>query len=616
MLRVFLLCCILLPSFVQAELSNTLKGNASPYLAMHGNDPVNWQQWTSETVDQARKENKLLFVSIGYFACHWCHVMQKESYQANDIAMVLNDKFIPVKVDRELHPALDARLIEFVNRTRGYSGWPLNVFITPEGYPLLGLVYLPHDDFKALVEKLATFWAEDAEGLKNDARLAAAELEPEEIDQSNTTLSEASNTLGKDFVRKAMIEADKFLGGFGEQSKFPSVPKLDALLDQYKIEAKPELGKFLVTTLNSMQKYGLNDSLGGGFFRYTVDPQWRVPHFEKMLYDNALLANLYFKAARVLRHPEYKATAVATTRFMSEVMGRPNGGLVASLSAVDDKNVEGGYYLWDRDEIKQLLNHKEWAVVEPAWGLNATPTLEGKYLPVAEGPLDELQKEKTVRAAGIAQKEIGKLLASARKKLRDVRNKRGLPVDTKQLAGWNGLALSAFVNTAQTTKDKKDVEAAQRLRDFIVNERWDGRQLLRAKDKQGKVIGKATIEDYAYVSAGLLDWAHYTGKPKDLALAMQVTDQAWQRFFTTHGWQLSEENLLGYGMSEHALSDGPMPSPAATILHTTQSILASKPDAALSINNFKLALAASEPLVVEDPYWFSSYVAVIQAAKK
>ena len=616
MLRVLIVLSLLVPALSYAELTNTLKGNSSPYLAMHGNDPVKWQQWNSETVARAKAENKLLFVSIGYFACHWCHVMQKESYQAADTAKVLNRKFISVKVDRELNPALDARMIEFVERTRGYSGWPLNVFITPDGYPLFGLVYLPHDDFKALVEKLASYWEKDPDGLNADAKLAASELAPAYIDFSKTTLTEKLDKLGETFVKRSLIDADKFLGGFGEQSKFPSAPRVMALLTQYQKTADEKLGKFLITTLNSMQKYGLNDSLGGGFFRYTVDPQWHVPHFEKMLYDNALLASLYFDAAEVFDRSDYLATALATTKFMTETLGTKSGGLVASLSAVDDKNVEGGYYLWDRDEIKNNLTAKEWAVVEPAWGIFGTPTLEGLFLPVAVSDFDDLVKEKTVVAAGIKQEDLAGLLESAKKKLLAIRAKRGLPVDTKRLAAWNGLALSAFVKAAQVTKTNKDKQAAKRLRDFLVNQLWDGKQLMRARNEQGKQIGKAAIEDYAFVAAGLFDWATYTGNKQDHKLAIELTRQAWQRFFGQQGWRLSEENLLAYGISEHVIADGPMPSPAAIILQVTQAILERDSNAKLPINKFKAVLAASEKDVLDDPFWFSSYVDVLEESRE
>jgi len=616
MLRIMILVVFLLPAIAHAELVNTLKDNPSPYLAMHGNDPVQWQQWSSETVARAKKENKLLLVSIGYFACHWCHVMQKESYQANDIATVLNKQFIPVKVDRELNPALDARLIEFVNRTRGYSGWPLNVFITPEGYPLFGLVYLPHDDFKALVIKLSTFWNEDSAGLVNDARQAASELAPEAIDPSKVELSSKVDELGKKFVQRSLIEADKFLGGFGEQSKFPSVPRIEALLTQFNKTRDEKLGEFLKRTLDSMQKYGLNDSLGGGFFRYTVDPQWRVPHFEKMLYDNALLAILYFKAAMIFERDDYRDTALATTRFMSETLSTKSGGLVASLSAVDSNNVEGGYYLWDRDEVISLLSQQEWAVVEPAWSLFGTPTLEGLFLPVAAGDIEELVTEESIIKEGIKKKNIPKLLSSARNKLLIARKQRGLPVDDKRLAAWNGLALSALVQAAKMTNNKQDRRAAQRLRDFLVNDLWDGSQIHRAKNKQGNAIGKATIEDYAFVAAGLYDWAMYTEKQNDFQLAVDVTSQAWQRFFGDQGWRLSEENLLAYGISEHAISDGPMPSPSAMIMKVTQKILAQNTNTKLPLEDFNVALAASEVLVLEDPFWFSSYVDILELANE
>jgi len=615
MRQIFILLS-LLPILVHADVGNTLKNNPSPYLAMHGQDPVHWQEWNSASVARAKAENKLLFVSIGYFACHWCHVMQKESYQAEDVAKILNKDFISVKVDRELNPALDARLIEFVNRTRGYSGWPLNVFITPEGYPLFGMVYLPHDDFKALIQKLEEFWRNDPDGLLADAKQAASELVAESIDLDKVGLTESADNAGDVFIKHAMQKADQFMGGFGEQSKFPVVPRIDALLQQYENNPDEKTGKFLTRTLDSMQKYGLNDSLGGGFFRYTVDPQWRVPHFEKMLYDNALLASLYFRAAKIFESDKYKATALATTAFMRDTLGTKSGGLVASLSAVDDKNVEGGYYLWTREEVKTLLNSKEWAVVEPAWSIFGTPTLEGQFLPVAREDIEELAKENTIQQAGIKKSQIKKILSSARSKLLNARGKRGLPVDTKRLAGWNGLALSALVEAARVTKDKKDIQAATNLRDFLVNELWDGQQILRARDGNGKSIGRATIEDYAFVASGLLDWAEYTNKQEDFEFAAKIINQAWQRFFSDQGWRLSEENLLAYGTSEHVISDGPMPSPASVILRVTQKLknkgmLKNK----LLVKYFNAVLAASEQQVLDDPFWFSSYIAVFEANK-
>jgi len=608
MFRCWLLILLVFPLAAQADLVNTLQENPSPYLRMHSGDPVHWQEWNSDTVAKARDENKLLFVSIGYFACHWCHVMQKESYQAEDIANLLNKDFVPVKVDRELNPALDARLIEFVERTRGYSGWPLNVFVTPDGYPLIGIVYLPHDDFKDLVSKLSVLWKQDSQGLGSDAKGAAIELTAPELNMDRRPLATTPGTLGNLMVNNSLAQADLFMGGFGEQSKFPSVPKLSALLHAYQRNPDEKLGKFLRRTLDNMQNHGLNDSLGGGFFRYTVDPQWRVPHFEKMLYDNALLASLYFDAGEILGQPRYSATALTTTKFMRETLGRQNGGLVASLSAVDDKNIEGGYYLWNLDEIKKVLNAEEWRVAEQAWGLYGSPTLEGTFLPAMERKFDELAGE-----LGLTVTEIKTVLASARSKLLEVRAQRGLPVDDKFITAWNGLSLSAFVAAAKYTGDSREQKAAQTLHDYIVHELWDGNSLIRARSHTGKVIGDGKLEDYAFVAQGLLDWADYTGDAQDYQLVAKVIEQSWKRFVTTRGWKLSESSLLAYGESEAVISDGPMPSPAALIIRISQQLKKRNIETGVSDDSLLAILAASEASVLEDPYWFASYVAAFEA---
>lgn len=333
---------LLMASISHAGLKNTLANNASPYLAMHGGDPVHWQEWNEQTVATARKENKLLFVSIGYFACHWCHVMQRESYQNPGIAAKLNSNFIPVKVDRELNPALDTRLIEFVERTRGYSGWPLNVFITPEGYPLLGIVYLPPNDFSSLITELATIWQQDSQQLIAEAKAASEELQTTPLDKTITIQEGLVSKVHGKLKNVTLTRADSFAGGFGNQSKFPSVPQLSAMLDSYKSNHDKQLAGFLRLTLNNMASLGLNDIIAGGFYRYTVDPQWRVPHFEKMLYDNALLASLYLQAGVAFDEPRYLDTARKTLDFMISELLSEQGGLYASLSAIDSKNVEGG----------------------------------------------------------------------------------------------------------------------------------------------------------------------------------------------------------------------------------------------------------------------------------
>ena len=270
-----------------APLENTLKNHPSPYLALHGNDPVAWQTWSNKVFARAKREGKLVYVSIGYFSCHWCHVMQKESYQNPAIAAVLNKYFIPVKVDRELQPALDTRMLEFVQATRGYSGWPANVFMTPEGYPLVGMVYVKPKNFLAILNKLHRQWSVRPAALRAMARKAKVQMVRIELSKGPDLNKGLGKRYMKNFVRISLQTADDLNGGFGQKTKFPNITQLVALMSYAKKSRDRKVLETIKLTLDRMASQGLYDHLRGGFFRYTVDSQWQTPHFEKMLYDNA-----------------------------------------------------------------------------------------------------------------------------------------------------------------------------------------------------------------------------------------------------------------------------------------------------------------------------------------
>ena len=340
------------PSY--AALENQLKHHPAPYLAMHGDDPVHWQQWNAQTLERARRENKPLFVSVGFFSCYWCHVMQRESFRDNEVARMLNDLFIPVIVDRELDPALDAQLLQFVERFRGAAGWPLNVFISPQGYPILGGVYFPRQEFVAVLARLAQSWKDEPGRLSALAEQAA--LEPSQSPSAAAPTGAAASTA---LNHQALELADHLSGGFGEQNKFPMSAQLLALLASYEAQPDSRLGEHLQLTLDRMSALGLRDHLSGGFFRYTTDPAWRTPHFEKMLYDNALLATVYLRAARIFQRPDYERIARETLDFMLTHLRDPQGGFYSSLSAVDELGVEGAYYLWNEPTLQTVLNESD-----------------------------------------------------------------------------------------------------------------------------------------------------------------------------------------------------------------------------------------------------------------
>jgi len=594
------LCCSLLSiNNVMAADINRLKDHPSPYLAMHGQDPVHWQSWGKDIFERARKENKLVFVSIGYFACHWCHVMQRESYQNTDIASFINKNFIAVKVDRELQPALDARLIEFVERTRGYAGWPLNVFITPAGYPLLGIVYLPPKDFKDLLVNMHQAWAEDAAGMNVMAEAAAESMQRSDRSEGVKLNKQQIKNYQASYVSDALKNADHFQGGFGEQSKFPLFPQLAFLLELYKKDKDKSLGEFLHLTLDKMARTGMYDQLRGGFYRYVVDPDWLIPHFEKMLYDNALLAVLYQEAARIFDEPQYQVIAEQTLDFMLSELLDGSGGMISSLSAIDSNNVEGGYYLWPTEELQKNLSADEYTIMTLHWGMQHSPALEGGHHPRVAMDVEAVSRE-----VKKTSKKVEALIASAKKKLLKRQLQRQLPRDGKLLASWNGLALYALTRAASV--NKKYIQHARRLQQFLLSRLWDGKQLKRAL-ADGHYLGDATLEDYAYVAMGLLEWARYTGQASDLDQLEAILMQAWQRFYNEQGWLLAENMIAGINSREAVVSDGPMPSASASLIRVTLEF-ATKTDNKAMLKLAKMAVNRGHAVLKTDNFWYATHI--------
>ena len=556
--------------------ANALVHSASPYLRLHAQDPVHWQEWSPDIAARAGAENRLIFVSVGYFACHWCHVMQRESFSDRDASALLNAHFIAVKVDRELDPALDAQLLRFVQATLGHAGWPLNVVLTPDAVPLFGFTYLPVADFTRLLEQIVSRWSADRDSLAAAAQSVSDMLESAVPTPSAGAMDAAGvRALSDAFTQQASETADGLAGGFGQQQKFPSAPQLALLLDSQRRQPVEELAGFLRLTFGAMASLGLRDQIGGGFFRYVTDPGWEVPHFEKMLYDNALLAELYFDAAEVLDEPAFERVAMDTVEFMVRELASARGGLYSSLSAVDADGVEGGYYLFDAQDLERVLSDEERRVAGVAWGFDGDSPIEHGYLPVQAAE----SSEGVARTVGLPLEETAARLGSARKKLLAARARRELPRDEKRLAGWNGLALSALVRASLRGGGARFEVPARGVVRFLSEELWDGATLVRARveDAAGegaaeRAIAAATLQDYAYVARGLIAFAQVHGREAHWETARRIVAGAWERFRTPEGWRLSDAPGLPYLGVEPAVADGPMPSPSAVLLDATMHV--------------------------------------------
>ena len=540
--------CLLLTAAMLAPLTqagNRMAGHPSPYLAQHGKDPVHWREWGPEALAEARRGNRLILVSLGYFACHWCHVMQRETWADAEAAKFVNANFIPVKVDREVNAGLDAAMQGFSERTRGVAGWPLNVFLTPEGYPLFAITYAPRDEFMQVSKALAERWRRESNALARLAREAAT-----------PTSRRVIADLTRAFLGMAKAEADMMRGGFGQTAKFPMTPQLLALLEMHARKPDPVLDEFLRLTLGEMIKGGLRDHLAGGFFRYTVDPDWHEPHFEKMLYDNALLATLYLRAAEVLKEPQYRRIGLQTVDFMLAEMGVTRGsaadGLVASLSALDDKDREGGAYLWDREDLKRILEAADYALVERIWGLDRAAVFELGYLPQEVRPASEQERAR---------------LETVLARLKSLRQSRSVPRDAKVLTGWNGLALAALSAAARADpRYRKDADA---LYAFVRARLWDGRRLVKGVSGS-KVLPGAELEDYAYLAHGVSRYATLSGGEDAGRFLHSLLEAGWKRFHDGRDFRMEEASMLA---SDHAdpWEDGPTPAPAALLAGVTQA---------------------------------------------
>ncbi|MCY4350798.1 MAG: DUF255 domain-containing protein [Thiotrichales bacterium] len=562
--------------FAAHDPTNALAQSASPYLRLHARDPVHWREWSADLVAQAGADDRLIFVSVGYFACHWCHVMQRESFSEPGAAALLNAHFVSVKVDRELDPALDAQLVRFVQATLGHAGWPLNVVLTPDGLPLFGFTYLPVEDFTRLLEQIVIRWTADREPLSGAARKVSEMLEAAERTPPAPAMDPAGvRALADAFTQQASESADGLAGGFGQSQKFPSAPQLALLLDSQRREPVEALAEFLRLTFGAMASLGLRDQLGGGFFRYVTDPGWQVPHFEKMLYDNALLAELYFDAAEVLDEPAFERIGMDTVAFMVRELAAPDGGFFSSLSAVDAADVEGGFYLFDAEELERVLDTEERRVVAAAWGFEGAPRIEHGYLPVQAAE----SGAEVARAVGLSAEEVMARLVSARRKLLAVRTERELPRDEKRLAAWNGLALSALVRASGRPGGARFELQARAVARLLTEDLREGSMLVRARterpsgnETERQMVAPATLQDYAYVARGVIAFARTFGGEQHWTIAREIVEGAWERFRQQDGWRLSDAPGLPYSGIESAIADGPMPSPSAVLLDATMEV--------------------------------------------
>lgn len=568
---------------------NSLERHPSPYLAMHAQDPVNWQIWEEDVFQQAREQNKLIFVSVGYFSCHWCHVMQRESYQDKEIAETLNEHFLAVKIDRELRPELDRRLIEFVSRVRGSAGWPLNVFLTPEGYAVTGFTYLPKNIFGDVILQLQQQWLTR----QADIEKAAKEYHRSSLadDNSNHLLDIPgldANSLRDAFVAQAMQAADELQGGFGDVSKFPQNPQLLSLLRLVNqgLDHRPELTDFIQLSLREMASRHLMDHLNGGFFRYTIDPDWQTPHYEKMLYDNAQMVLLYLQADQLWPGRGYAEIAETTLEFMQTWMKHPQGGYVSSLSAVDVDDREGGGYLWRSEELEKTLGKTDFEYLTGLWQFDKSVEDEFLLKPLV----------------GLSAQGDLKRNQNIKKHLQSI-NKPIMPVDNKRLASWNALALQALV--AAVKYDKKYQSAAEAQYKFMRRAFFNDAELFRFAGNHQ--LGESTFEDHAFVANAFQQYGELVSDQDAIKQAHLLALSAYQRFYSEGKWNTSERSLIPISAGEWLIQDGVIPSPLTQWLAVASSLPESYAEARVVALDMLQRVTRH---MLDTPYYYGSLIAL------
>ncbi len=512
-------------------MPNRLAGETSPYLLQHAGNPVDWYPWGGDALGRAKAENKPILLSIGYSACHWCHVMAHESFEDERVAALMNDLFVNIKVDREERPDLD-QIYQMAHAmlTQRSGGWPLTMFLTPDQAPFFGGTYFPKDSrygltgFADLLPRVAAAYREQGSTIAEQNERLKAALALTNPDPTDERAALPADAPDRAYTALARV-FDSTHGGFGAAPKFPHAVDLELCLRRHAMRRDERALEIATTTLERMAAGGIHDQLGGGFCRYSVDAEWTIPHFEKMLYDNAALLALYADAWRATGEIVFAHAARGIVAWVLRDMRSPEGAFYSSVDA-DSEHEEGKFYVWTPDAVKAVLTADEWAVARRHWGLDGPPNFEheGWHLRVAL-PLADVARE-----LSIAPEEAGARLERLRAKLFAARELRVHPGrDDKVLTAWNALMIGSLARAARVFDEAEWLEAARRAVDLLRGSLWQDARLL-ATCKDGRAHLNAYLDDHAYLLAALIELMQTGFRRQDLDWAIEIADALLHRF--------------------------------------------------------------------------------------
>ncbi len=539
---------------------NHLVSEKSPYLLQHAYNPVDWRPWSEEAFLLAEKEDKLVFLSVGYSTCHWCHVMAHESFEDLELARLMNDTFISIKVDREERPDIDQIYMRACQMMTGRGGWPLTIIMTPDKRPVFAATYLPKESrfgivgLKDIIARIQDLWKRDRGQVLESAAKILGELWKVQAARPGKALDESSLA---DAYHRLSAVFDLANGGFGSAPKFPTPHNLMFLLRYWRRSRDPSALEMVETTLQAMRLGGIYDHVGFGFHRYSTDAGWLVPHFEKMLYDQALLALAYAEAYQATKKEEYASTVREVLEYVLRDMTSPEGGFYSAEDA-DSEGEEGKFYLWTADELKNLLDEEEMKLLIRIFDISERGNFEkGRNILRLRTSLEDASL-----VLKVPELELKERWEKIRQKLFQAREKRIRPqMDDKVLADWNGLMIAAFARGAQVLNEPRYSDAARGAADFVLEKmrKPDGRLLHRYKDEAGIA---ANLDDYAFLVWGLIELYETVFHVRHLQEALKLSSMMLEHFWdNAHGGLFftpdDGEALL---VRQTEIYDGAMPS--------------------------------------------------------
>jgi uncharacterized protein len=541
----------------------------SPYLLQHAHNPVDWRPWSEAAFEAARLQNKPVFLSIGYSTCHWCHVMERESFEDPAIAALLNEHFIPIKVDRESHPDVDEVYMTAVTLLTGRGGWPMSTFLTPSGEPFFGGTYYRPEQFAALLRQVAQIWRERQDELETQAaQITHAVAENNRIGELSAAFDPAVVTQAVAVMQQIYDEIE---GGFGQAPKFPQEPWLYLLLDQAERGNDLRALEMLGTTLDHMAWGGIQDQIGGGFHRYSTDYEWLVPHFEKMLYNQANLSRIYLSAWRLTGRESYRRTAIRTLDYVMREMTAPEGGFYSATDA-DSEGEEGLYFTWTPAELRDALSPEDAELARSLYQVSRIGNFEGRNILHLQGDLEAYAADHGLDPAFLLRR-----VEHINGRLLEARSQRVPPLrDDKIVTAWNGMMITAFAQAADLLDNPDYRRTAERAAAFLWQQNHPAPGHLWRVHLDGRSSIAGTLEDYAYLAEAMLCLYDLSGDGQWLTRARELADSLIERFVDGDGGGFymneAEAGITAMGRPKDDASDNAMASGSSVALHVLQRL--------------------------------------------